>query len=292
MGVLEEVSGSFPDRVDHAYDRHPRAESLLHHIGYFLGMHDPDAAPQDSSVLRPDKERPSVNFPVSGDDPVRGDAAGLVVQYGDGRVETRCIQFEEESISGADLLAKSGLDVAIDASSGLGITVCQIAGQGCDYPAERCFCQCSGTGSCAYWNYFYRDPDQAGWVYAALGALRHQAQPGSVEAWVWGNGQTPAADLTFEAVCQPEEGLTPLQSLVTPELPALGTPDRPTAQPQAITPTPTAGPSPQPARPTQDTSPPPITPPASPATTSYWLFGGMGLVLLLVGAVVWLRSRR
>ncbi len=40
------------------------------------------------------------------------------------------------------------------------------------------------------------------WTYAALGALRHKVRPGSVEAWVWGDGTTlPAADLTFEVVC-------------------------------------------------------------------------------------------
>ena len=219
--------------------------------------------------------------------------AGLVVLYGDGRVEARCVPFEQESISGADLLAKSGLDVAIDASSGLGITVCRIEGQGCNYPAERCFCQCSGSGSCAYWNYFYRDPDQLGWAYAALGALRHQARPGSVEAWVWGDGQAPpAADLTFEAVCQPEKASTPTQPPNTPAPPALETPGGPTPHPQVVTPAPTAGPSPQPARLAQETLPPPVTPSASSGAGSYWVFGGMGLALLLAGAVVWLRSRK
>jgi hypothetical protein len=211
--------------------------------------------------------------------------AALVVQYGDGRVETRCIQFEGESISGADLLVESGLDVAIDASSGLGITVCQIEGRGCAYPAEQCFCQCSGTGSCAYWNYFTRDADQTGWAYAVQGALLHQARPGSVEAWVWGNGQTlPSADLTFGAVCRPLEVATPTSSPTTPTPPVPDTTDRPTAQPRAITPTPTAGPSP--------TSQPLVASPAPPAAGSYWLFGGMGLILVLAGAVIWLRGRK
>ena len=61
--------------------------------------------------------------------------AGLIVQFGDGRVETRCVSFEEDQITGADLLALSGLNAVVDPSSGMGVTVCQIEGQGCPYPA-------------------------------------------------------------------------------------------------------------------------------------------------------------
>jgi hypothetical protein len=88
--------------------------------------------------------------------------AGLVVQFGDGRVETRCVAFQDEEISGADLLlTHSGFDTVIDASSGMGITVCQIETEGCAYPAEPCFCRCMGGGECAYWNYFYQEPAMA-----------------------------------------------------------------------------------------------------------------------------------
>ena len=98
--------------------------------------------------------------------------AGLLIDFGDGRVETRCIAFDEEEITGADLLLTySGLDMVIDASSGMGITVCQLEGEGCAYPSEHCFCQCMGGGACAYWNYFYREPGSSEWTYSALGAV-------------------------------------------------------------------------------------------------------------------------
>jgi len=130
--------------------------------------------------------------------------AGLVAQYGDGRVDTRCVQFDGQSISGSDLLARSGLDVIIDSSSGLGITVCRVEGLGCAFPAEPCFCQCDSGSSCAYWNYFYRDPGDGQWTYSPLGALIRKARDGSVEAWVWGDGRSaPAEDLTFDAICAP-----------------------------------------------------------------------------------------
>lgn len=108
--------------------------------------------------------------------------AALVVQFGDGRVETRCITFEEDEIRGTDLLDRSGLEMVVDVSSGLGVTVCQIEGQGCAYPTEHCFCQCMGGGECAYWNYFFRETGEGPWSYSALGAALRKIGDGSVEA--------------------------------------------------------------------------------------------------------------
>lgn len=131
-----------------------------------------------------------------------GNEAGLVIQFGDGRVETRCIAFEEEVVSGAELLARSGLEVLLDPASSMGVTVCQIEGEGCEAPAEACFCQCMGGGECAYWNYFYRDDGEGEWAYSALGAAMRKVSDGSVEAWVWGGGGVPPTnDLRFETIC-------------------------------------------------------------------------------------------
>lgn len=128
--------------------------------------------------------------------------AALVIQFPDGRVETACVSFEGEAIAGDDLLARSGLEVVTDPSSGMGVTVCRIEGEGCDFPAQHCFCQCMGGEECAYWNYFYREPGEETWRYSALGAALRKVPPGGVEAWVWGDGSSPpAADVAFEAVC-------------------------------------------------------------------------------------------
>jgi len=208
--------------------------------------------------------------------------AGLVVQFADGHAETICIEFEEDEITGSDLLIRSGLEAVVDPSSGLGIIVCRLEGQGCDYPAEACFCQCSGSGPCAYWNYFYREPGQDSWTYAALGALRHKARPGSVDAWVWGDGSTlPAAELTFEVVCpSPTPAAT---QFVT------STPQEPVPPVTAVT----SAPTPEPTQ-TQPVEPPaslPTPTPKGPDISSYWLFGGLVLILAFAGVVVWLRTK-
>ena len=216
--------------------------------------------------------------------------AGLVVQFGGGQIETRCVEFTEQEITGADLLNRSGLNAIVDPSSGLGITVCRIEGQGCDYPAEACFCQCSGSGPCAYWNYFYREPGQDSWTYAPLGALRHKVTSGSIEAWLWGNGTPPpAADLSFDAVCP-----SPTPS---PTIPVTSTPQKAALQVATAAGPPTLEPAQtQPAE--IATSVPTSSPMINPGlegregTSAYWFFGGLVLILVLAGVVVWLRNRR
>ena len=230
--------------------------------------------------------------------------AGLVVQFGDGRVETRCVSFEGDQIMGADVLALSGLDAVVDPSSGMGITVCRIEGEGCSYPAEPCFCQCMSGGECAYWNYFFRDAGQADWTYSALGAAIHAIKPGSVEGWVWGDGHTPPAkEITFEVICPAptaEPTATserPAQASATATVRAGETPGStalPTSLPAAITPSPRpTQPTPLP-NPTQPAAQPgPTQPEAEPASRSmsYLTFGLTVAALALVGGLVWLRRR-
>ncbi len=234
---------------------------------------------------------------AAADEPPR---AGLVIQFDDGRIETRCIAIEAEGSTGVDLLAQSGLDVIMDASSGMGITVCQVEDLGCPYPAKPCFCQCMSGSECAYWNYYYREPGQLDWTYSPLGAKLRQLQPGVVEAWVWGDGQAPPSDeLTFEAIC----GSGARDSTVTPEAvggqePAAHTATPASQTPALHTPRPTAGPAPTetraPAAATKLSQPAPSpapseTDPAGPTISSYWPFGLMVLALVAVGAFVWRR---
>jgi hypothetical protein len=220
---------------------------------------------------------------------------GLVVQFGDGRVETRCINTGKGGSTGADVLMTSGLDVVLDPTNSMGLVICQIEGEGCAYPAEPCFCQCLGGGECTYWNYFYRPPGSDGWVYSGLGAAARQVVPGSVEAWVWGNGEEmPAAGLTFESICIPAtptpsstpEPTAPRRALVTssPEVPATAPatailpPAEPSSTPGASLKQPTTAPSFS----SGDVSQRPI------GLTS---FGLVLLGLILVGAVLWIRRR-
>jgi len=223
--------------------------------------------------------------------------AGLVIQYGDGRVETRCVAFQEEEITGADLLlTHSGFDTIVDASSGMGITVCRLETEGCAYPSEPCFCQCMGGGECAYWNYFYREPGSSEWTYSALGAVLRKVRHGSVEAWVWGNGTTPPAfEGTFESICAaPTAATTAARPTATVE--STTSPEPPTATPTAIATLPASTQPPEPTPtppPTVTTAPPTPTQTPAPGTTqtlaSYWPFGLMVLGLVLIGLFVRLR---
>jgi hypothetical protein len=245
-----------------------------------------------------------LTIPAFADEP---NQAGLVIQSGVGEVETRCLDFVGEEISGAELLGRSGLYVILDAASSMGITVCQIEEVGCAHPAEPCFCECMGGGECAYWNYFYKDPGETEWVYSALGAALRKVQPGSVEAWVWGDGQTPPDEaLSFDVICAPPAlapTATPRPATPAPatQFPATATTmpaateagtteERDTeaaateaaATEAAATEAPTASPAPP--------DPATVAPTATnPNLLSYWPFGLMVLGLALAGALVWLR---
>jgi hypothetical protein len=243
----------------------------------------------------------AVAFPVAADEP---NQAGLVIQFSADRIETQCIPFEGQAIAGNDFLARSGLEMVIDATSGLGITVCQIEGQGCAFPAEHCFCQCMGGERCRYWNYFYREAGDEQWTYSPLGVLLRQVQPGSVEAWVWGDGGSPPSEaLTFEAICSPAEPAQPpptptpvpgtrttVADTQTPLAVTAAMPPAPSTAPAAtavaaastIAPSPTSQPT---------ASPTPESPGAPVEPTNYGAFALLMLGLLLIGVLVWIRRR-
>jgi hypothetical protein len=223
--------------------------------------------------------------------------AGLVVESGDGQVETLCVDLKEDQISGIDLLTGSGLEMLVDASGGMGVTVCKIGNVGCEHPAEPCFCQCMGGEPCVYWNYYYRDPGESDWTYSALGAVLRKVQPGAVEAWVWGDGKTPpSSDLTFEAICRPAT-VTPTAAAPSPTAAAAATNMviAATAEvPGTATPSksPTTGPAATSTRivPTPEPTPIPVSDPGG-NLAAFLPFGLVVLCLAGIGAFVWMRRR-
>lgn len=126
--------------------------------------------------------------------------AAIVVRLGPDKVESRCIEFEEDEISGLDLLQRSNL--AVEARiEGMGAAACQIEGTGC--PAQDCFCQCDGGPSCIYWSYWHSL--DGSWVYSQIGASTYPIRNGSIDGWSWGPGSLTNAvappDLSFNDVC-------------------------------------------------------------------------------------------
>lgn len=127
--------------------------------------------------------------------------AGLVIDHGDGRVETHCVAFEEEEISGAELLQRSGLPLVIGGGGGMGAAVCSVANTGC--PADDCFCECPGGADCIYWSYWLLREGE--WRYSAIGANASKVTHGDVEGWVWGPGTvtkaTPPISTSIDQIC-------------------------------------------------------------------------------------------
>ncbi|MCR4407444.1 MAG: hypothetical protein NUW24_11070 [Anaerolineae bacterium] len=148
-----------------------------------------------------------IAIPLQAQEPHR---AGLVVQFGDGTVVTRCITFSEGEISGEELLRRSGLTVLFDYTSGLGARVCKIESEGCEVPAEDCWCRCQGV-PCQYWAYFYIS--SGGWRYSGLGGSNRTVHDGDIEGWVWGNGRTTPPLFSLDDICGMEA--TPRTPTVT-----------------------------------------------------------------------------
>jgi hypothetical protein len=110
--------------------------------------------------------------------------AGLIVDYGDGRVSYALVPFEEDTINGLDLLDRSGLDVVSVGFGGLGDAVCQIDDTGCSVDDCRTrMCQTSDRES-PFWQ-FSKLSDDGEWQMVATGASGAQIQDGDIYAWTW-----------------------------------------------------------------------------------------------------------
>jgi hypothetical protein len=127
--------------------------------------------------------------------------AGLVIRYGDGSVGTQCVSFNEPSLTGEELLQRSGLAVTLDYNAGLGGAICSINNQGCAFPVKDCFCKCTGL-TCEYWAYYHWT---GAWQYSQVGASAYQVTDGALEGWSWGAGNFSSGveppPLTFADVC-------------------------------------------------------------------------------------------
>lgn len=128
--------------------------------------------------------------------------AGVVIQYGNGKVANRCVEFSENEISGLELLERTGIELSVDASNAMGVAVCKIGRDGCAFPNQPCFCQCQGS-PCVYWSYWQWKNNA--WQYSNLGASNTVVRNGDIDGWVWGAGTTasaqPPPDTSFDAVC-------------------------------------------------------------------------------------------
>jgi len=125
-------------------------------------------------------------------------AAGLVIDYGDGRVSYAWVPFPEESITGIELLKRSGLSLVSVPFGGLGEGICSIEGTGCDVGECRSrLCQ-SGDRESPFWQYVRQD-EPGRWKTIALGASQSTVRDGDIDGWAW-IGTSP----TLPAISMPD----------------------------------------------------------------------------------------
>ncbi len=138
--------------------------------------------------------------------------AGLVVTFGDRTTMRFCVEFAEDSITGLQLLERSGLPVVTSGTS-LGAAVCSIDGQGSNDPTN-CFADCTGS-SCAYWAY-YQFADDA-WKFSSIGASQRVVYDGDIDGWAWGpGGQSSGAIPEQPGVICPTPTPTPMPTIANP----------------------------------------------------------------------------
>ena len=122
---------------------------------------------------------------------------GLIIDFGNGNPAKYCLDTAGENLNGYDLLIRADLPVAANHTA-QGVAVCKIDAIGC--AVDDCFCDSPPD----YWSYWHLQDDQ--WVYAASGASTYQILPGSVDAWVWGDGSPPPVT-TLEQICNDPEAI-------------------------------------------------------------------------------------
>lgn len=158
-------------------------------------------------------------------------AAGLVIDYGDGRVSYAWVPFVEESITGIELLERSGLTLVTVSFGGLGQGICSIEGTGCGVGECRSrLCQ-TGDRESPFWQYVRQD-GTGQWKTFALGASQSTVRDGEIDGWAW-IGTAPRLPAISMADIAQRVGLASSQPRVDAMTGALtvtegGAPERPT----------------------------------------------------------------
>lgn len=123
--------------------------------------------------------------------------AGLIIDYGDGRISYAWVPFSEDEISGIELLERSGLDLVTVGFGGMGDAVCQIDDTGC--PVGDCrqrLCQTSDPES-PFWRYS-RQTAPGEWSFVATGVSGSKVHDGDIDAWSWTGTEAELPAMTMD----------------------------------------------------------------------------------------------
>jgi len=117
---------------------------------------------------------------------------GLVVQFGDGRIETDCVEFKEETITGYQVFERSKFEVIPSFFSAEGWAICKIEENGCS--ADNCFCDPK-----LFWSYW--SLVDGAWLYSVRGASNFYVHDSDVQGWRWSNGSHPDEVYDIDDIC-------------------------------------------------------------------------------------------
>jgi hypothetical protein len=133
--------------------------------------------------------------------------AGIVVRSGDD-VREMCVFFDEDEITGEELLRRAGLEVVAEGNA-LGTAVCSLDGKGCS--KDDCFCRYP-----TFWGYWTKD-DGERWRFSDVGASSRVVTDGSLDGWSFGRDGKPAPkDVDIDEVCDASQALPTIESLREP----------------------------------------------------------------------------
>jgi hypothetical protein len=125
--------------------------------------------------------------------------AGVVVRQSDGTVRDMCVFFEQDEISGYELLERSGLTFEAE-DYGTRHAICKIGNDGCSPSKGEDCLECRKPDA---WSYYLRNKGDTTWVYSQVGADDRNVRDGYIDGWSWGEGsQAPKPPaIPFSDVC-------------------------------------------------------------------------------------------
>jgi hypothetical protein len=125
--------------------------------------------------------------------------AGLVVHFSDDKIDTYCISFTEDNITGEDLLDQYSIEMNVPIEKMFypinGAAICKIGNVGC--PSDDCFCDSPPNN----WSYWYQQDEE--WIYSSVGASNRNLLDGDVDGWHWGAPLNHPELITLEEICNP-----------------------------------------------------------------------------------------
>jgi hypothetical protein len=189
----------------------------------------------------------------------RPNGAGMVVRHGDGTLIYAYVEFDSETITGEELLARAGLSFTVAPFGGFGAGICAIDDEGC--PADDCWCA-SYSSPAYYWHYYAWNG--SAWSALPHGASSRELRDGDIDGWSWtaGDHGLPPVSIDELARLNGFDRSPPATATPTPAPPS-ETPTAP-ALPPTVRPQPTATATSQATEPV----PPAETPPETAGTAT------------------------